>query len=206
MIISHKHKFVFFHPPKCAGSSLQIALEEFCEEEDIVTPMPPRPDVDDTKFSRDWNDWNYDQEKGHNQHASPAEIEIPEGYRTITVVRNPWSLFCSFYHWYGLNTISFRESMDSPVFKWDLNAFWNYPHSHIIRFEHLEEDFKRVCKALELDYSVVEKKYGGLPRLKTKKTPRDGHKYTEHYDNTTKEYIATKYAKVIKNFEYKYGE
>ena len=35
MIISHKHKFIFFKTRKTAGTSLQIALSEFCEDGDV---------------------------------------------------------------------------------------------------------------------------------------------------------------------------
>ena len=37
MIISHKHKFIFFKTRKTAGTSLQIALSEFCGSDDIIT-------------------------------------------------------------------------------------------------------------------------------------------------------------------------
>ena len=39
MIISHKHKFIFLKTNKTAGTSIEIALSEFCGEEDIITPI-----------------------------------------------------------------------------------------------------------------------------------------------------------------------
>jgi|AntDeeMinimDraft_5_1070356.scaffolds.fasta_scaffold24123_2 hypothetical protein len=39
MIIAHKHKFIFFRTRKTAGSSLEIALSEFCGKEDIIAPI-----------------------------------------------------------------------------------------------------------------------------------------------------------------------
>ena len=39
MIISHKNKFIFLKSKKTAGTSIEIALSEFCGEEDIITPF-----------------------------------------------------------------------------------------------------------------------------------------------------------------------
>lgn len=39
MIISHKHKFIFIKTRKTAGTSVEIALSEFCGSEDIITPI-----------------------------------------------------------------------------------------------------------------------------------------------------------------------
>lgn len=39
MIISHKHRFIFLKTNKTAGTSLEIALSEFCGTDDIITPI-----------------------------------------------------------------------------------------------------------------------------------------------------------------------
>ena len=35
MIISHKHKFIFLHSRKCAGSSMEVALNKYLGPNDI---------------------------------------------------------------------------------------------------------------------------------------------------------------------------
>jgi hypothetical protein len=42
MIISHKRKFIFLKTNKTAGTSIEIALSEFCGEKDIITPIFPK--------------------------------------------------------------------------------------------------------------------------------------------------------------------
>ena len=46
MIVSHKHKFIFFKTRKTAGSSIQVALAKHCGEDDIITGQY-RDGVDD---------------------------------------------------------------------------------------------------------------------------------------------------------------
>ena len=37
MIISHRYKFIFLS--KTAGASIKIALSQFCDASDIITPI-----------------------------------------------------------------------------------------------------------------------------------------------------------------------
>nr|NQU94592.1 hypothetical protein [Bacteroidota bacterium] len=55
MIISHKHKYIFWKPAKVAGSSVEYALQLHCGDDDVVTPMgstPPVEDYDTRHYSR----------------------------------------------------------------------------------------------------------------------------------------------------------
>jgi hypothetical protein len=39
MIISHKHKFIFFKTKKTAGTSIEIALSKYRGPDDVITPF-----------------------------------------------------------------------------------------------------------------------------------------------------------------------
>jgi hypothetical protein len=41
MIVSHKHKFVFFRSHKTGSTSLQFALSSICGPTDVITPLDP---------------------------------------------------------------------------------------------------------------------------------------------------------------------
>ena len=54
MIVSHKHKFIFFKTRKTAGSSIQVALANHCGPDDIITGQY-RLGVDDNSHSAGLN-------------------------------------------------------------------------------------------------------------------------------------------------------
>ena len=39
MIINHKYKFIFIKTRKTAGTSIEIALSQFCDANDVITPI-----------------------------------------------------------------------------------------------------------------------------------------------------------------------
>jgi len=45
MIISHKYKFIFLKTQKTAGSSIEIFLSQFCDKDDILTPIGEGEDI-----------------------------------------------------------------------------------------------------------------------------------------------------------------
>ena len=51
MIISHKHRFIFFKPMKVAGSSIESVLTSECGESDILTGTSYFEEIDPEEFS-----------------------------------------------------------------------------------------------------------------------------------------------------------
>ena len=203
MIISHKHKFIYFKAQKVAGTSTEIILGNFCGDQDIVTPI--FPPVERIKGAR-----NYE---GFRNHNIPKYIknkigsEIFNSYFKFITVRNPFDRAVSWY-WYKYSESRLRKSFRDFVLKTrcaGLVSFSNWLFvenkcliDDYVRYERLEADTKRILGKW-FDYDIA------FPTAKTKERKSDKH-YTEYYDDETREIIAKKYAKDIEHFGYKFGE
>jgi len=201
-MISHKHKFIFVHIPKCAGVSIEFSLNGSAHIE--------------------WDEHN----KIWVQHATVEQIkkfycQNYEDYFSFTFIRNPWDRAVSDYFWIK-KALNIEDSFKNYLL---LDNNFNvpnlrYPHlneagrgDHILaqsdfilnsngdrivdfigRFENLQEDFNIVCDKI----GIAQKQ---LPHRNKSK-----HKhYTEYYDDETKEIVSEKYAKDIEYFGYEFG-
>ena len=70
-MVSHKHKFVFLHIPKCAGTSIGEKLNSHFDEL-----------------------WTY---SGFKIHHDDLTEDILKNYFVFTIVRNPWDRLYSQY-------------------------------------------------------------------------------------------------------------
>lgn len=101
MIISHEHNYIFIKAEKVAGTSLELALAQSCGEEDIIGHID--------NLSTEYDEETYAQPEknnnGLNEHTLPERIkklvgpEIWDSYLKVVVVRNPWNMVVSRYHW-----------------------------------------------------------------------------------------------------------
>ena len=101
MIISHRHKFVYLKARKVAGTSVEVALAQHCGDGDIVTPIGA--------FNPKWDEDEYDHpgtnQLGYDRHSALMSVqrrlgrELWDAYFKFAVVRNPWDLVVSQYHW-----------------------------------------------------------------------------------------------------------
>lgn len=105
MILSHKHKYIFLKTNKTAGTSIEIALSEFCGPNDIITPI----DMADEKIRhrlgfRGPQNYRYGDIELYN-HISATEIKSHVGediwgsYYKFCFERNPWDRVISLYYW-----------------------------------------------------------------------------------------------------------
>ncbi|MFD1316845.1 hypothetical protein [Namhaeicola litoreus] len=142
MIISHKHKFIFIKTAKTAGTSIEVYLEKFCGDEDIITPIFPlvkghqsqnfknyfNP-IKELKCSRFKsakitfsNLWN--EEKFYNHIPgylvrSRINKNIWNNYFKFCVERNPWDKSVSHYHMLNFRNqqnLSFKEYISKGRF------------------------------------------------------------------------------------------
>jgi len=101
MIVSHRHKFIFLKPRKVAGTSVEVALSRHCGGDDILTPIGAYDSRwDEDQYVHPGRKW-----PGLKRHATVQEIrrvigeDIWRRYYKFSIVRNPWDLVVSQYHW-----------------------------------------------------------------------------------------------------------
>lgn len=214
MIISHKHKFLYIAPIKCASSTLRAALKPYA---DISSD-----DYNDTPNSFYHNNW----------HASAKDLKIHfedmgwdwDTYFKFSFIRNPWDRLVSGYNYqkkvvhnkekYGIDHLCYERYKKNT----EHNCFnqWlrlkqlihhtgagsilvdehdNYMVDYIGKVEKLQQDFDTLCDWI------------GIPSQQLPHKNKTNHKhYTEYYDNESREMIATRCARDIKAFGYKFGE
>jgi hypothetical protein len=203
-MISHKHKFIFVHIPKNAGSSMEICLGGYKDEKKL---------------------WG--TEKGVVlQHLTACELQEKIGdqvfndYFKFSFVRNPFSKCLSEYFWektYLNESLNFndwvklklgdlinhsenntkirRQKHNLEQYKFIYDALDNCLVDFVGRFENLQQDFNTICDKI------------GIPRQQLPHKLKSKHKhYTEYYDDETKQIVAEKYAKDIEYFGYEFGE
>lgn len=206
MPISHKHKCIFVHIPKTAGTSIEAALGMHGDKPNIGVIPYLNQEEDRYHFF------------GKNlQHYTALQIEEQvenhEEYFKFTFVRNPWDRFVSAVIFNGGINYTFKKNISRQVFKKNALRKIESDHLHykpqldyildqrklplvdfIGRYENIQNDFKFICNKLHTPLKLDN-------RMKTV------HRhYTEYYDNETRDIVAQKYAKDIEYFGYKFGE
>lgn len=137
MIISHRHKFIFIKTRKTAGTSLEIALGDYCGSKDIVTRISLKDEKVRRKMGKkgaqnyrlpfqrySLSDWKKLMTKGRFksfENHDPADkiLEfIPKAewdeYFKFCFERNPWDKMVSHYYWKKdvYNLQNFQEYLD----------------------------------------------------------------------------------------------
>lgn len=160
-MLSHHHRTIFVHVPKCAGQSVECAfLADLGLTWETRAPLLLRandhPELGPPRLAhllaRDYTRLRY----------VPAEMFA--AYYRFAVVRNPWSRAVSLYRHLGLN-LSFRDFVgrwlpDEFDRRERGGEFWfvrpqaDYLYDgdemlvqDVVRFENLAEDFPRIAAA-----------------------------------------------------------
>lgn len=200
MWLSNKHKALFIHPIKTAGTSIEVALE-VCGENCF---------------------------KVFKNHATITDAEYILNlnlFFKFSSVRNPWDWEVSHYHWIlqqhkidpnrgknpAYDTVSKYDCFDDYVknclgigiVKFDDQTSYLIDKSgkiavdKLIKYENLEQDFISACSSFMSEDE--------LDRVRLKhflKTEREHYK--EYYSKESKEIIEKLRSEDIKNFNYQY--
>ena len=203
MIISHKHKYIFWKPIKVAGTSVQCNLQKYCGERDVVTPIKPTPEEEGYDIS--YIPRNY---KGYQTHMLPMKIreivgeEIWDSYFKFTIVRNPWerlvSHFCMdvFRNQTKDDSGSFKKFLNNHNYLGNTKRYFHNDQALAdfhIRYENLEDEYKKVCEIIRIPYEK-------LPILKSNMRDRTKH-YSEYYNEKMQDVVGENLKKEIDFFD-----
>lgn len=215
-MISHKHKVIFIHIPKCAGSSV---FEYFFPDLEV-----------------DWKIPNYDvlygwcpERKIHLQHATAQQLVETnlvskkqwESYFKFTIVRNPWDRSYSDYLWMQKDTGIKGRFID---FITKTNGFkeiltdrnnQNYRGDHLLkqtdffsvkglyeldfigRFENLQDGLSIIKEKLKIDKPFIQHKKKSAKRLKH---------YSLFYNKSNAHLVKTIYSRDIYELGYQFED
>ena len=205
-MISHQHKCIFIHIPKCGGTSL----------EDIIWSKP-------RKTSDLWmgfvSKYHNKYQTGGLQHLTArlirqeVGVEKFEQYYKFTIVRNPWSKAVSqfFYiqkrpdlqEFIGLQKEdSFKKYLALTAVK--PHVQWEKQHRFFLddngemlvdflgRLERFEKDATSILAHLNIHETI--------PHVNA----TQHHHYSEYYDDETREMVAEQYREDIQILNYSF--
>lgn len=202
-------KILFFHPGKCAGTSIEEALSQYFLGEELPHAGHPHP-----KILYGWNpvDGIYMQHADIEYVLNHTNIDVTQ-YTSYTFVRNPYHRIVSAYNFPG-NKVEreFNDFVLNPLgllLRYERNSKYTTNHfglmsrfthhpkymvDYIGKVENMEEDFKRFFpKAV-------------LPNKKLQSTAQYSiHKnYMDYYSPEAKKRVYELYEEDFLNFGYSY--
>ena len=194
MILSNKHKFIYFAVGKTGTTSIERCIHHLHDD------------------------------KVYAKHAGPEFVDADKisKYFTLCFVRNPWDRLISMYkqfqkpinlensirkkHYIMSNKYKFIEyvkNLDESFFQEHLQSKYylhnGEPLNFIGRFENLKEDFDTACTLIKIkQVDLIHK---------NKSVYKSGREhYTEYYDDEAKEIVVNGWAEDIEYFNYKFDK
>lgn len=219
-MISHKHRCIFVHIPKNAGTSIELKIagrphrgrgkQDHRTVRNIQSGFVPQgfAEIFSIASLRLLNQRLIGLRRGF-QFVNRSQFDE---YFKFTFVRNPWARAYSWYRnvmrdryhlrEHGIRgEISFEEFLREHSASWALRSqvdwltAWNgeIPLDFIGRFENLQSDFDRVCQRLGIQDSLLSHELQS----------RSGS-YVDAYNSTTKRIVESLYERDIEVFEYEF--
>ncbi len=215
-MISHKHKSIFIHIPKTAGSSVEKALMNSTGEFQLFKPedfkmqkLPPHV-------------YGYNGINCWDMKHLPVRFlkDTYKDYYKFCFVRNPWDLVVSCYFWWIQQTkmefrklqgkllekigfanyaISFYTDYINEIFHCGMGqCYWILGEDNNTKcvdfigcFENLQTDFNTICDTI------------GIEKVQLATVNKSDHKpFYEYYDETIAQLIEYKFMWDVKRFGY----
>ena len=201
-MISHESKIIFVHINKCAGTTIDNALNQMFKMEGHHKHLM-------LAINGDYYQTNY-REKAN----AKGKGQGFENYFKFTFVRNPWDKIVSNYFYQQkmngkVKGISFKQwlrgshpkpCLDNNMGRYEQLDWISDKDNKLLidfvgRFENLQNDFNIICDKI------------GAPRKILPHTNKTKHlHYTHYYDDDSRKYVEKRFARDIAHFGYHYGQ
>lgn len=235
MIISHTHKFIFIKSIKTAGTSVEAALSNYCEGDDVVTPL------NKFAFNRDdesgiahrsmnaetlewWDRESIGQHVDASTIKSKVSTEVWNGYFKFSITRNPWDRVVSLFTWRArrdaaTNTRrSLLNSFRIPLvemrqtrkrFSYFVRSGPETNDRFYLMANELCLDFVIRYEHLNDDLASVCREIGlagDIPLPRLKAGIRPSqYHYSEYYDDQSKKLVGALHSNDLRLFGYEFG-
>ena len=181
MIVSHAHEFIFLKTRKAAGTSIEIALSEFCGPDDIITAILP----EDEKLRQELGFRGPQNHRGavrFRHHDTAAYVrshlgdDVWDRYFKFSVERDPFDKAISRYYW-STPTVNrppieaYLESVDEGLLSsWSIYTIDDeIAVDLMVRYEQLRSDLALATRRI------------GLPELRLPHAKGDHRTDRRHY-------------------------
>ena len=229
MIISHEYKFIFLKTTKTAGTSIEIALSEYCGPRDIITPISLAdektrtvlgfrgPQNDIIPFaSYSFSDMVYclirGKQRQYHNHITAKLVrrfigeETWQSYFKFCFERNPWDRAVSQYYWRRAEGAphTFSEFIDSSNLQsLKKKGFGLYSMDGEVVVDRicLYENMADELAYISEQLQLPEKL--ALPRSKSS-SRKDKEHYRDIFNRTDREKVADLFAEEIKLLGYEF--
>ncbi len=219
MLISHKHKFIFIHIYKTAGTSAMSLLLPHARVLDrlVYDFQLSKRFFEFTSKIFNWQQDGMKQFTGYHKHAKAFEIrekmgdELFDSYVKIAFVRNPFDFLVSLYH-YNLQAgvlstkgIDFNEFVKKST-KYSTHRqidFIQHPVSksylvdYVGRFETLEKDLMKISNILNIKF-----KRKLLHENPTR--TREKQDYREYFNEENRKLVSDSYKNELELYGYNF--
>jgi hypothetical protein len=217
MPISYKHKILFIHIPKCAGTSIECILStnnktEFYTEKlsfELLSSLP----ID--RFTDEEYRLCASKNRQHYTYRELAKIlpkDVTENFEKITIVRNPYDRLVSEYHYCIASIKSYKNfeefiknalKIDIYTRNWLYDGHLETQTSYLINEQGNFNSINKIFKYEELntcfDYlnKITGRIYKPHARASLNRKP-----YNEYYTSELKEIVYNFYKEDFINFNY----
>jgi len=220
MIISHKHKFIFIHIPKTAGSSICETLIRACGYDPLnIKSVDPQElavyKVDEVDSERNASDLHQ-----HATYQTVYEYFMQhnwsiEDYFVFSFLRNPWDWYVSIYcfnrkiyqniqNHYNEKFWWAKECWDSPFDEWIKTKTGYNQFVYLEQDNKCQVDFLGKTENIQSSFNVICDRIG-LPYCDVSRTNTNPHNhYSSYYNTETVSVVEQRCAKEIDYYKYKF--